>query len=168
VLHSLLRWLGRRAPTPIDFRSVPLPPREFDNGYERVVVNPDGTKLHLPSRAKWRVMTDPPQAPLQFERVHGEPGLTVTDSLRPDGSAADPAFPSLRGTPVLRRVYWRSFRRVAGRLLLGNRRPDREGPVRFAARWGRERLAAPHSQPAYRPTWDLCYASRFPTVTTIP
>jgi hypothetical protein len=48
--RRLLRWLGRRAPTPIDLRAIPLPPRELDNGYERVIFHPDGTRSHLPSR----------------------------------------------------------------------------------------------------------------------
>lgn len=57
MFRSLLRWLGRRAPTPVDWRSIPLPTREHDDGYERVVTRPDGLREHLPSRVR-RVVPD--------------------------------------------------------------------------------------------------------------
>jgi hypothetical protein len=72
VLHRLLRSLGRRSPTPVDFRAIPLPPREYDDGRELVIVNPDGTRLHLPSRLT-RIVPQPspppPRRPLRPSEV---------------------------------------------------------------------------------------------------
>jgi hypothetical protein len=58
VLRELFHRLSRRPPAAPDFRAIPLPPRERDDGRELVVTRPDGTRLHLPSRATRDVMPE--------------------------------------------------------------------------------------------------------------
>jgi len=82
-VRRLLRWLARRAPTPVDFRAIPLPPTEHDDGNELVIVRPDGTRLHLPSRATRDATPEPPPQPPRRPLTHSQILLAAARRSRP-------------------------------------------------------------------------------------